>query len=113
MEIDRVVEFGEVLECSASAAPKGLIFCARGLPRPGRHREEIDGQAGLRLYGAEAMVEEITLVVVDVLHVAGTPVEMTCQLHHVVRATALLVVRTDLHLQRETVGVSKPTLGVS
>src|SRR6185312_16965212 len=104
MEIDGVGELVVFLGCRAVATPESVGLAAIDAPGARRQREEILVHA-VGADGAEAVIEEVALVIVDIAGV-GLPAEkMPRQFHHVVGTAAFLVAVGGLVFLRQAGGI--------
>ncbi len=69
--------------------------------------------AGFRLDRAQPVIEQIALVIVEVPWISAPRVELARQLHHVVGAATLLVMRARAPLRRETARRGHPALVIA
>src|SRR5206468_10995228 len=66
MPVDTVAQLRVLFDTGASAAPERLIFSVECLPHAGCQREVVLRGAGARMDGADTMVQQQPLVVIEV-----------------------------------------------
>src|ERR1700722_8441071 len=99
MKVDAVVQLRKLFHSRTGAAPERVILGIEGLPRAGSDRKIVLGVSRGEFDGAEPMIVEGPLVVVEVARIRGPAIQMPGELEHVVSAAALSGIGALLQLR--------------